>query len=253
MKNLKISIIAAAMLVPFAIATAAPGASTPVFASAKIKDSPENQASTDAFNAAAVVNVTVTLPEQPAGVIDTLKAKVSGKNKSVPQELHGLGVYVGKGLVLADNSTFVGAGKYRVTLADGRSIEASVYREGGGLMLLRVAQLDGLPEPVKVAANRPATGDNVTVFGAFDLYGGPRHTVMARGYVSAQAIPFYSDPTAPTLVAVKTDRETPKTEFGPVFRNGQLVGVTVISQHGETYMVPADYFAPRLTKVFAEI
>ena len=252
MKNLKLSIIASALLVPFAIATAATDAPKQNFAPAKIPPAVVSQGSADAINAAAVVHVTAILPEQPAGVLDTIKTKVTGK-KPDASEFHSVGVYVGKGLVLSSNEAFVAGGKYRVTLADGRSIEATVHREGGGLMLLRLAQLDGLPEPVKVAASRPTTGDDVTVFGSFDVYGGPRHTVMARGYVSAQAIPFYSDPTAPTLVAIKSDRETPKTDFGPVFLRGQLVGVTVISQYGETYVVPADYFAPRLAKVFAEI
>lgn len=252
MKNLKLSIIAAAMFVPFALATAATDASKQNFAPAKMPLAVVSQASADATNAAAVVDVAGILPEQPAGVLDALKTKVTGK-KPTAQELHSVGVYVGKGMVLSDNGVFVAGGKYRVTLADGRNIEATVHREGGGLLLLKLSQTDGLPEPVKVATSRPLTGEDVTVYGAFDVYGGPRHTVMARGYVSAQAIPFYSDPTAPTLVAVKTDRDAPKTDFGPVFLLGQLVGVSVLSQAGETYVVPADYFAPRLAKVFAEI
>jgi hypothetical protein len=250
MKNLKLSLIAAAVLFPFALAVAATDSAQESFAPAK-QPLVVGQAYIDTAISAAVVDVAGILPEQPESVFDRLKIKFTGKKPS--QELHTVGVYVGKGMVLSDNGIFVAGGQYRVTLADGRIIEAVAHREGGGVLLLKLSKTDGLPEPVKVATDRPLAGEDVTAFGSVSAYGGPRFTVMARGYVSAQSIPFFSDSTAPTLAAVKTDRMEPQTNFGPVFLRGRLVGVTVLSQAGEAYIVPADYIAPRLAKAFAEI
>lgn len=257
-KTFKIAVItaavSAAVLFPFSAATAAEKTGTTKTHAAIV-----SQVNADA--AAAVVSVTSTKPEPlESSILNVIKTKVAGKTNV--QERHAAGVYVGKGLVLVSNEIssgiFSGLAKYRVTLADGRSLEATVLHEGDGLLFLQLAASEGLPKPVTVDTTHQDTGANVAVFGLSDVQGFSRHPAMERGYISA-AFPFYSDPQSPALFSVKTDRNMNSTDLGPVFSRslsggvGDLIGMTVFTQEGESSFVPAEFFKPILTKVLASI
>lgn len=253
-KTFKIALIAAAVsaavLSPFSAATAAEQTgATKTHAAAIV-----NQA--NAITSAAVAYVTST---QPAPLeSSTLDVIAAGKTTKA-QEMHAAGVYVGKGLILVSNELFAEAAEYQVTLADGKSVKASFEHEAGGLLFLRLDASEGLPKPVTVDATHQEIGADVAVFGLSEVQGGSRHTVMARGYISAPAFTFYSNPDCPQLLAAKTDQRSFSTDLGPVFSRsqsgefGELIGMTVLTQEGEAYFVPSEFFKPILTTVLAGV
>ena len=184
---------------------------------------------------------------------EVLAAAVVDVSVSGADTLRSAGVYVGDGLILANNGTSApGREKYKVTFANKRQLDATAIRSGSGLLLLKVDQADGLPQPVKVSWQRPALGDTLVTFGLSTVpYVSPvpRHTMMATGYVGARSVIVSDDATAPRLTVIQLEN-APKAEFGPVFQNGELVGMaSSLSNDGTIYMVAGDEIAPRLAKL----
>jgi len=252
-KNLKAAVITAAVsataLLPFALATAA-GEKT-IFAAAKISSPDISQAKA---NASPLVEVSTVYPDQtPTGLFEKIKEKIVPNGHSM--QVHSVGVYLGKGLVLASDPLSPDGAEYRVTLADGRSIEATRTRWQDGVMLLRLASDVAMPLPAKVSAKRLAVGDDVAVFGLADLGNGSgnRYVTMLRAYVSsAQAFDYFRDNFNTNaewpMLAIKIDGGAlgSDTGFSPVFSRpvgGELVGMVVVRDDDRTaYIVPADTF-----------
>lgn len=211
------------------------------------------------FAAATAATATEKTGVTTVSQTDTAAAVVSVTSTATPSS-RAAGVFVGKGIVLVSNKIFEGAAKYYVTLADGRVMDATVQHESLGLMFLQLAAAEDLPTPVAVDATHQDTGANVAVFGLSDIRGHSHHPAMARGYISAPAFSFYSSASeGPQLLSAKTDGEIDSKNLGPVFSRrlsggvGDLIGMTVFTQEGESSFVPAEFFKPILTKVLASI
>lgn len=257
-KSLKVAVITAAVsataFLPYALATAA--GDKIIFASAK---NPAPVISQITADASAVVGVTTVYSDLAAtGLFETIKAKIVSVDTT--KQSQGAGVYLGKGLVLTNDTMFPEGAKYRVTLADGRSIEATRIRWQDGLMLLRLSSDLAMPVPVKIATKRAAVGDEVAVFGLADLRNGTgsRYVTMMRAYVSsAQAFNYFGDTKDAPMLAIKVDGGVLGSDFAfsPVFSKpvgGELVGMVVVRADDRTaYIVPADTFVAGVNRNLA--
>ena len=262
-KNLKAAVITAAVsataLLPFALATAA--GEKNIFAAAKISPPDIIQAKA---NVSPLVEVSTVYPDQtPAGFFEKIKGKIVSNDHSVQDA--SVGVYLGKGLVLASDTLFPDGAKYRVKLADGRSIDATRTRWQDGVMLLRLASDAAMPPAAKMSAKRAAVGDEVAVFGLANLENGSsnRYVTMIRAYVSsAQAFDYFRDNFTGTeveapMLAIKIDGGAlgSGTGFSPVFSKsvgGELVGMVVVRADDQTaYIVPADTFVAGVARNLA--
>lgn len=243
--------VSATAFLPYALATAA--ADKTIFASAK---NPAPVISKNTADASAVVGVTTFYPSLAAtGLFETIKAKfVSADTTNQSQDA---GVYLGKGLVLTHDVMIPEGAKYRVTLADGRSIEAARIRWQDGLMLLRLSPNSlTMPEPVKITSERVVAGAEVAVFGLAGLRDGTgrRYVTMMPAYVSSAQAFNYSGIDAPML-AIQVRSVIPGARYSPVFSKpvgGELVGMVVVRADDRTaYVVPAHTFVAGVNRNLA--
>lgn len=246
--------VSATAFLPYALATAA--ADKTIFAPAKIPAPVIGQNTTDA---SGVVGVTTLYPAPAAtGLFETFKAKFISAGQT--NQSQGTGVYLGKGLVLTNDAMTPEGARYRVTLADGRSIEAARIRWQDGLMLLRISSNTlNMPEPVKITSKRVPGGTEVAVFGLAELRDGTgrRYVTIMPAYVSSAQAFNYSGIEAPML-AIQVGGVIPGARYSPVFSKPvggeprELVGMVVVrADDRSAYVVPADTFVAGVNRNLA--
>jgi S1-C subfamily serine protease len=170
--------------------------------------------------------------------IRTRPPNISNLFSSTPAAGEGTGVVIGsRGIVLTSAALVAGTRPITVTLADGRSLPATIMGRDAatGVAVLKVAA-SGLATARLAQAERLRAGDDVVALGdALALPGGP---TVNRGVVAALqrsvAMPSRSQPPRLTgLLEVTTALGASNTGGPVVDTDGEVVGIAVAAQNGE--------------------
>jgi S1-C subfamily serine protease len=170
--------------------------------------------------------------------IRTRPPNISNLFSSTPAAGEGTGVVIGsRGIVLTSATLVASTRPITVTLADGRSLSATIIGRdaASGVAVLKV-EATGLPTARLAETERLRAGDDVVALGdALALPGGP---TVNRGVVAALqrsvAMPSKSQPPRLTGLLEVTTALGASNAGGPVVdTDGEVVGIAVAAQNGE--------------------